>query len=267
MISRSLIFLALVTTLLTWAPTASADKIKKRDTIASLEDKTVEVRPGSIIVDSTDKARDNYRAFLDLVSDDPDLRAEAMRRLGDLELEATEAEQLATNLESINYEVYDNAVGLFHQLLEAYPDYRRNDSVLYQLARAYEIAGKTDDALRVVTELVDKYPDTPLIDEIQFRRGEMLFLRKNYFDAETAYQSVVTYGEESRFYEQSLYKLGWSQFKLAEHDASLTPFFDLLDRKVSGIEMKDGENRLEELKRAERELVEDTFRVLSISGF
>jgi len=265
MISRLVTCFLLLALTCALASTASADKVKKRDTIASLEDKTVEVRPGSIIVDSTDKARDNYRAFLDLVSDDPDLRAEAMRRLGDLELEATEAEQLATNLESLNYEVYDNAVGLFHQLLEAYPDYRRNDSVLYQLARAYEIAGKTDDALRVVTELVDKYPDTPLIDEIQFRRGEMLFLRKNYFDAESAYQSVVTYGEESRFYEQSLYKLGWSQFKLAEHDASLTPFFDLLDRKVSGIEMKEGENRLEDLKRAERELVEDTFRVLSIS--
>ena len=67
---------------------ASADKIKKRDTIADLEDKTVEVRPGTVIIDSGYKARDNYREFLDLMSNDPDLRAEAMRRLGDLELEA-----------------------------------------------------------------------------------------------------------------------------------------------------------------------------------
>ncbi len=268
MISRTLIrfqLLAMLAMSLVWASTAGADKIKKRDTIASLERKTVEVRPGSVIVNSTDKARDNYRAFLNLVSDDPELRAEAMRRLGDLELEATEAEQLATNIDGLNYELYDSAVGLFHQLLEAYPDYRRNDSVLYQLARAYEISGKTDDALRVLNELVGKYPDTTFIDEVQFRRGEMLFLRKNYFDAESAYQSVMTYGEESRFYEQSLYKLGWAQFKLGEHDASLTPFFDLLDRKVTGITMKDGEKRLEDLRRAERELVEDTFRVLSIS--
>ena len=262
---RRLTGLLIAALAIVWASIAAADKIKKRDTIASLEGKTVEIRPGSIIAGSTDNARDNYRAFLDLVSDDPDLRAEAMRRLGDLELEATEAEQLANNLEGLDYELYDNAVGLFHQLLEAYPDYRRNDSVLYQLARAYEIAGKTDDALRVLNELVGKYPDTPLIDEVQFRRGEMLFLRKNYFDAEVAYQGVVTYGERSRFYEQSLYKLGWSRFKLAEHDASLTPFFDLLDRKVTGIDVKEGDRRLEDLKRAERELVEDTFRVLSIS--
>ena len=62
------------------------------DTIASLENKTVEVRPGKIILDSSELARQSYRDFLDLVSDDPELRAEAMRRLGDLELEASEAE-------------------------------------------------------------------------------------------------------------------------------------------------------------------------------
>jgi TolA-binding protein len=265
MISHAFGKFVLLSMSLVWASSAVADKIKKRDTIASLDKQTVEIRPGSIIVNSTDKARDNYRAFLDLVSDDPELRAEAMRRLADLELEATETEQLASNIERLEYDLNDSAVGLFHQLLEAYPDYRRNDSVLYQLARAYEIAGKTDDALRVLNELVDKYPDTVLIDEVQFRRGEMLFLRRNYFDAEVAYQSVVNRGEESRFYEQSLYKLGWSQFKLAEHEDSLTPFFELLDRKVADVEVGEGDSRLEDLSRAERELVEDTFRVLSIS--
>jgi len=240
-------------------------EIKKKDTIKSLEKKTYQLRPGKLIVNSTDKARDNYRSFLDLVSIDPQLRAEAMRRLGDLELEATEAQELVDNVDALNHAGYDGAVSLFHQLLETYPDYRRNDTVLYQLGRAYEVAGKSDEALSTLDELVTRYPNTELIDEIQFRRGEMLFPRKNYFDAEKAYQAVVSYGESSRFYEQSLYKLGWSQFKLAMHEESLIPFFDLLDRKVTGVEIKQGENRLEDLSRAERELVEDTFRVLSIS--
>jgi TolA-binding protein len=265
MISRSPFALVCIASLMAVATPALADKVKERDTIASLEDSDVEVRPGSIIVDSSNKARDNYREFLDLVSDDPALQAEAMRRLADLELEATEAEQLAENAGAIEFDAYDGAVGLFHALLEKYPDYGRNDSVLYQLARAYEIAGKTDDALRVLNDLVARYPDTPIIDEVQFRRGEMLFLRKDYNEAEAAYSSVVEFGEESRFYEQSLYKLGWSQFKLAWHEDSLGPFFGLLDRKIAGLELKDGENRFEDLSRADRELVEDTFRVLSIS--
>jgi len=240
-------------------------EVKKRDTIESLEKKTYEVRPGKLVVNGKDEARSNYRAFLDLLSDDPLLRAEAMRRLGDLELEETETIELVDNIDALNHASYDGAVSLFHELLEAYPDYRRNDTVLYQLARAYEFDGKNDDALRVLNELVWRYPDTRLIGEIQFRRGEMLFMRKNYADAMDAYKAVTRFGETSRFYEQSLYKLGWSQFKLAMHRDSLDPFFALLDRKISGIEIKEGEERLEDLSRANRELVEDTFRVLSIS--
>jgi TolA-binding protein len=247
------------------APAAQADKIRKSETIESLEGKTVEVRPGKVIAQSTDLARENYRAFLDLVSDDPDLRAEAMRRLGDLELDATEAQQLASNVEALNQAGFDNAVQLYQQLLEAYPDYRRNDTVLYQLARAYEIGGRNDDALAVLDELVHKYPSTPLLDEVQFRRGEMLFLRKDYNGAEQAYSQVVAVGESSRFYEQSLYKLGWSQFKLGLNEDSLDPLFDLLDRKIGGIELKEGDDRLAQLSRPDQELVEDTFRVLSIS--
>jgi len=262
---RSAARIVLVAIAIAVAAPAGADKVRKRDTIANLEGKSVEVRPGTVIVDSSEKARDNYRAFLNLVSGDPELQAEAMRRLADLELEATEAEQLSANAASVEFDAYDNAVGLFHALLEKYPDYGRNDSVLYQLARAYEVAGKTDDALRVLNELVTKFPDTPLIDEVQFRRGEMLFLRKNYNDAENAYAAVVSYGETSRFYEQALYKLGWTQFKLGLHEDSLDPFFALLDRKLAGLELKDGDAMLENLSRAERELVEDTFRVLSIS--
>jgi len=257
-------YTVVIVMLLAFAMPANAG-VKKKDTIKSLEKQVYQVRPGKIIANSHDEARSNYRAFLDLLSDDPLLRAEAMRRLADLELEAIEASDLVDNIDNLNHAGYGGAVALFHELLEAYPDYRRNDTVLYQLARAYEFDGKTDDALRVLNELVQRYPDTRLIGEIQFRRGEMLFLRKNYIEAMGAYQAVTRFGETSRFYEQSLYKLGWTQFKLAMHEDSLNPFFDLLDRKIYGIEIKEGEKRLEDLSRADRELIEDTFRVLSIS--
>jgi TolA-binding protein len=127
------------------------------------------------------------------------------------------------------------------------------------------MGGRNDDALTVLDELISSFPNTELIDEVQFRRGEMLFLRKNYNEAEIAYQDVIAYGDASRFYEQSLYKLGWSQFKLAWHEDSLEPFFELLRRKIGNIELQEGDNRLEALSRANQELVEDTFRVLSIS--
>ena len=262
---RAAIYLLLLGASLSMASQARADD-KKDNTIESLEGKEVEIRPGKVIVHSKDLARDNYRAFLELAVDDPDQRAEAMRRLGDLELDATEEAQLVANLDEMNNSGYNSAVEMYEQLLEEFPDYRRNDTVMYQLGRAYEIVGRTDESLTVLNRLVDQYPDTPLIDEVQFRRGEMLFLRKKYNDSEIAYSAVVAYGPSSRFYEQALYKLGWSKFKLAWYEESLDPFFELLDRKISDMQWQDGEYRLEEMTRADQELVEDTFRVLSI-GF
>ncbi len=261
-----LLSLLVLSLMLAASPADAKKKVKKKNTIESLEGKTVEIRPGKVIANSNDLARDNYRAFLDLVSDDPVLRAEAMRRLGDLELESIEAEQLSENIDSLGMESFDSAVGLYRQLLEAYPDYRRNDTVLYQLAKAYEFGGFTDEALETLNELIERYPDTPLVDEVQFRRGEMLFLQKSYNDAEVAYSAVIGFGEESRFYEQSLYKLGWSQFKLAWYEDSLTPFFALLDRKIDDeSNLEEAEDRFTNLSRPEQELVEDTLRVLSIS--
>ena len=224
--------ISLAITLCAFVFDAQAQRVKEEDTIASLDGQIIELKRHQSVISSTDLARDNYRAFLEVMSEDPVQRAEAMRRLGDLELDAIEAEQLAENLESIDPEAYDNAVGMFLTLLKEYPDYRRNDSVLYQLARAYEIGGQTDEALETLNQLAARYPSTELADEVQFRRGEMLFLRKNYDDAEVAYQFVVEYGDTSKFYEQSLYKLGWSQFKLAKHDDSLSPFFECLIAKL-----------------------------------
>ena len=76
---------------LLFAATAVADDAEEK-TIGSLEGRTIDLHKGKVLMNSSDLARDNYREFLELVSDDPALRAEAMRRLGDLELEKSEAE-------------------------------------------------------------------------------------------------------------------------------------------------------------------------------
>ena len=46
------------------------------------------------------------------------------------------------------------AIKLYTTLLKAYPDYPRNDQVLYQLARAYETTGQPDQALATLDRIV-----------------------------------------------------------------------------------------------------------------
>lgn len=260
------------TLLITWLAIAgifwsfNADSApKKRDTIASLDGKEIDVRPSEPQSNNSELARTNYRIFLDLVSSESDLSAEAMRRLADIELESSEVDELAENIDELGGAGYDNAINLYTQLLTRYPDYSRNDMVLYQLARAHENNRNPDKAMEVLDQVVAEYPQTNLMDEVQFRRGETLFINKRYGDAEDAYKAITDFGPESVYFEQSLYKLGWARFKQSFHEESLVPFFGLLDRRLPAQSESVPVDLLEGMSRPERELVEDTFRVLSIS--
>lgn len=233
-------------------------------TIKDLESKVVDVDTSARIEGSEQKAIDSYRGFLDLASEDPTLRAEAMRRLADLELEAGEAEELQRNVEALGGG-YDDTIALYEQLLATYPNYAKNDLVLYQLARAFEAGGRGDEALATLDRLVTEFPDTPYFDEAEFRRGETLFVQRRYSEAEDAYAKVLERGADSPFYEQALYKHGWSLFKQLKSEDGLESFFALLDRKLGTQPDTDPAETYGGFGRADQELVDDTFRVLSIS--
>lgn len=239
-------------------------------TIQDIEGRVVAVDTTRAIDSSEVKAMESYRLFLDLASGDPVLQAEAMRRLADLQLETGEIDELgqaAAAAASADGEIGGSIGGtieLYEQLLESYPDYAKNDLVLYQLSRAYEAAGNSEAALATLDRLVAEYPQTPHLAEAEFRRGETLFVEQRYEDAEAAYEKVLDQGPDAAFAEQSLYKLGWSRFKLLRHEESLAPFFGLLDRKLEA--GGDDPGRVySAMGRADQELVDDTLRVLAIS--
>lgn len=235
---------------------------KPAPTVGDLATKKVEVRKDNPADVAGTRAMENYRRFLELQNSDPKLRAEAMRRLGDLNLDAGELQNLQQEVTNEDLQGAE-AIRLYTTLLKAYPNYARNDQVLYQLARAYEITGQPDPALSTLDRIVQHYPHSPQLDEVQFRRGELLFSAKRYPEAEHAYAAVITKGPASAFYQQSLYKHGWSLFKQSQTLESLPSFSGVLDAELGST---PGRNvRLETLKRADRELVEDTLRVMSIA--
>jgi TolA-binding protein len=215
-------------------------------------------------VNST-QTMDSYRRFLDLNAGDAGLRAEALRRLGDLHLESSESERIERELVTNEGLHATEAITLYSALLKAYPNYERNDAVLYQLARAYELSGQPDKALGGLDRLVANYPNSHYFDEAQFRRGELLFSAKSYPQAQAAYAAVIQSGARSAFYSQSLYKHGWSLFKQGENERSLESFAGVLDAQL--VSKKDPNELIEidSLSRPNRELVDDTFRVMSIT--
>jgi tetratricopeptide (TPR) repeat protein len=233
-----------------------------QSTIGDLNKRKVEVHKDTAASGSSTRAMENYRRFLELQNTDPKLRAEAMRRLGDLNLDAGEMERMEKELTAVDMQGGE-AIKLYSTLLKAYPNYARNDQVLYQLSRAYETTGQPEAALATLDRIVQTYPQSPQLDEVQFRRGELLFSAKRYPEAERAYAAVVARGPGSEFYQQSLYKRGWSLFKQSLTLESLPSFGGVLDRELGTSPAKAV--RPETLKRADRELVEDTLRVMSIT--
>ncbi len=73
------------------------------------------------------------------------------------------------------------------------------------------------------------YPSSKWITEAQFRRGEILFSEGRYGDSERAYAAVVAAGPGSGYYEQGLYKQGWSLFKQGRGEESVDSFLKVID--------------------------------------
>ena len=70
--------------------------------------------------------------------------------------------------------------------------------------------------------------------------------------------------QDNPFRERALYMQGWSIFKQGRLEDALGSFFGVLDSKIAGIEDDDLEES-KALTRADKELVDDTLRVASIS--
>lgn len=242
-------------------------------TLASLRDRTVAIVADAAPAEATARIEtetlEAYRAFLATppTALTTPQRAEAQRRLGDLEMDR--ADRIAADAPGAELPDYRAAIEQYQAFLKTHPGDPRTDRVLYQLARAQEAGGQLEAALATLTQLVQQHPGTLHADEAHFRRGEMLFAMQQWGAAETAFRTVLTGGPASPFTERARYMQGWSLYKLGRLDDALEPFFAVVDGQLGSLPplLRD-ETRLEDLPsltRAERELLEDSFRIVSIS--
>jgi tetratricopeptide (TPR) repeat protein len=233
-------------------------------TVGDVLRRPVAVPPAAPVNGDAEKARRLYRQFLAQDSADPAVRAEAIRRLADLSLESAEGERSAVLDSPAASASNREAIQLYTALLDADPGYARTDAVLYQLARAWEAEGEPERALGYLDRMVTAYPQSRLIDEAQFRRGEILFSGQRWSAAEAAYGAVARRDGSSPFKLQSTYKLGWSLFKQSRTEESVASFLDLLDGMLLERDDRARARPLEALSRADRELVDDALRAMAL---
>ena len=152
------------------------------------------------------------------------------------------------------------AIKTYWQILETYPNYERNDQVLYQLSRAYDEIGEPDKAMEVMDRFAAEYPYSRFLDEVYFRRGEYYFVRKKYLDAEDSYGAIIAMGSSSSYYELALYKLGWALYKQEMYELALHNYIAMLDYRQS-----IGYDFDQDFEKNDEHRIADTFRVISLS--
>ncbi len=206
-----------------------------------------------------------YRQFVESAKASP-LYGEAMRRLADLELEVGEEKNLAVQdeLADPGKDKLQESIRLYTTYLENYPKQPDNDLILYQLAKAYALNGEPEKALQSLNRLAKDYPRSRYIDEVYFRRGELMFVFGDYAGAADSYKSIVGDFLDSIYYERALYKYGWSLFKQDKYRQALDAYLAFLDYKYNQGKINDYQIS-PDLPRADRELLEDTLRVVSLA--
>ena len=240
---------------------------KKLETIASIKEREINLEEpqGKLPIDE-DTARKYYSEFLSITTD-YQMYSQALRRMADLQLKIGEEQLSGDSQREVEEGQRDTqaSIRLYTAYLESHPNHPNNDQILYQLAKAYELNGQPKKSLEILDRVMHFYPNTGYRDEVQFRRGEMLFLLKRYTSASKAYSDIIQHNQDSLFYEKAMYKFGWTLFKTNHYKESLNSFFAILDRKQQqGMLTMDG--TADNLVGTERELIVDTLRAVSL-GF
>lgn len=220
-------------------------------------------KPVPVVLAKKSKKVDKSKKIADVKSESIsqfEKRAASQQKIKAAKNSAITSLPKGANVEDLQTAGAKKAIKLYKKLLIKFPLYEHKDQVLYQLSRAYEELGQVEMAMKVMNQLVQKYPTSRHFPEVQFRRAEYYFTRKKFLDAEDAYKSIIKIGKGTEFYELALYKQGWTFYKQDLYEDALDHFIALLDLKVSiGYDFSQKDNP------SEKKRLDDTFRVISLS--
>ncbi len=225
---------------------------------------SVELEPRASFEIDRQQVIDNFRELVEITAEGGGTGDE-MRRLAELELESSleDRESEDPQIRQQGLASAQQAITIYEAYLKKYPARADNDRILYQLSRAYAIEGENENSAAMLERIASEYPQSEFIPEVQFRRGEYLFVEREYAAAESAYGSIVDNYPESLYFDKALYKYGWTQFKQGRYLDALASYIRLLDLNLE-------QGRIEQLdfnpglSRADRELLDDVVRVVAL---
>jgi tetratricopeptide (TPR) repeat protein len=202
-----------------------------------------------------EQVRQEYKELLELV-DDKYLKEQIERRIAGVSM--AEGDQLQTTGKVRPKKgYYRDAINSYIDILEKYPNSPDNAEVLYQLSKAYDMEGETNNAEAMLKRLVALHPYFSGIAEAQFRLGDISFNKQQYKKAEQYYRAS-TEVKSVKLDLNAHYMLGWALYKQGLFDEALESYAYVLSMLLE-------EKNAAVLTKSEKPLVQDTLHSISLA--
>ncbi len=119
---------------------------------------------------------------------------------------------------------YTKAIAVYDLILTNFPESEMADDALYNKAYLLKQMGEEKASQQVFLELLDKFPESKYAPEAYMQLAEYYFQARlnqsreetirNLHKAAQLYKNVLRYKDSPR-YDEALYKLGWTYYRLA----------------------------------------------------
>lgn len=125
---------------------------------------------------------------------------------------------------------YSRSLGLYRYIIDTYPASQLIDDAYYNIAFLTEQLGRREEALALYEKFVENFPDSRYMPEVLMRQAEYYFNPpvNNLEKAIEIYQRILQY-TDSRRYDEALYRLGWSYYRLNDYPRAISYFTMLAD--------------------------------------
>lgn len=125
---------------------------------------------------------------------------------------------------------FSKSLELYQQIIDNFPHSNLLDDAFYHKAFILEQLDQKDTALVIYQQVIDEFPDSKYVPDAMMRIGEYYFNPpiNNIEKAIEIYKQILYY-KDSPKYDEALYRLGWSYYRLDMYPEAVSYFTILAD--------------------------------------
>ncbi len=125
---------------------------------------------------------------------------------------------------------YSRSIALYQYIIDNFPNSPLLDDAMYNIAYLTEETGQREDALALYEKFAEMFPDSRYMPEVLMRQAEYYFNPPvNQIErAIEIYKRILAFTDSPR-YDEALYRLGWSYYRLNDYPKAISYFTMLAD--------------------------------------